>query len=665
MRPWCFLNRVGAALIAMALALVTSAAMAQAPSVAAPIGGPIDAASTATPRNFSLDGDVAGPSGEPVAGLIVRAVSDSGVAYRTLSHGDGSFRFDALAAGGYRIQPASMDGSGMGAPLKVSVGATQTNRIALVLDETPATGRIVGTLSTPVADAGGFLLAFISALRELDGEVAFAGAAVVFENDAPFAIDHLLPGTYRVRIDGIVFGLPFVGGPVITEFFEDVETFEQATDVVVPSAGDSVPLAIDFGPVLDRAVSGRVVDAAGIGLNGITVSLLDATSQTPVASTITSGEGAYSFDAASRDTFLVFATDPQDQFADAWFPGVADVADATLIDLTDGDATQVDVTLQPLLDTGRIEGAITSSYGLDALTFVEVTALTLVDGEWVEVASVPADAFSGAFAIGRLPAATYRLRATVFDLAFGLPTEVFFDNAASIDTATDIVVEEAGLIEGLMFAISPPAEFAISGAVTDELGAPLAGIEVSAIEQPLNLTRAVAVTDVNGVYELAPLAPGAFGVLFRDPDAAFVAEYYIDAPAIGSATPVVIENADVGGIDAQLAAEVVLGASAGGTVTAAPDPAGFAFVVVDALRRDDTDTFVSVASVFVTGPQETVWSLDSLPAGDYIFAATSIDFTGAVRQQFFDGVATQDEATVLTLDEDGTLTGIDFNFESL
>ncbi|MEO1573712.1 MAG: carboxypeptidase-like regulatory domain-containing protein, partial [Pseudomonadota bacterium] len=531
--------------VVFTLFLAVLAAAAHAQRAVGPATPLVPVTGEASERTYALNGRVLGPDGQPVAGVRVLAESENQQQFATLSESLGNYRFEALPAGAYRIRVSDPSIQTVSSPLKTSVGSGGSNRADVVLDATPNTGRLVGTLNSPLADQGGFLFGFVSALRDVDGSFEFAGASVVFESGGEFAIDHLVPGAYRVRIDGLILAGPLFGGPVFTEFFDDAATVESAMDVIVPAAGDSAAISINFGPILDRRIAGIVRDESGMAAAGVTLSLLDPEGAGAAVSVASDTDGAFSFDAVTRAGFVLAANDPQDRFSDAFFPGVSAFEDATVIDVTDGDATALEFTLTPLNDTARIQGVVSDSYGLDELAFVQLDALALQAGVWVSRSQASADPVTGAFELGRLPADTYRLRATVFDLILGLSEEVFFDGAATIDGATDIVLGDGEVIDGIQFALGPPAQFGISGVVTDDLGVPIAGVAVSALELPLSQPRATVATNADGVYTLAPLAPGAFAVQFSDPSGAFDTEFFPDADTIGSAVPVEITDANI------------------------------------------------------------------------------------------------------------------------
>ncbi|MEM6639953.1 MAG: carboxypeptidase-like regulatory domain-containing protein [Pseudomonadota bacterium] len=649
-----------ALLLAISLYGGAPGALAQTSAVGA-LDSP--AAQIATTRTYALTGRLTSPTGAPLAGARVRAVGSgraSGAV--TVSESDGRFRFDGLAAGAYRVELAEPADMLSASPVKVAVGSGLANRTDIVLDDEPVPGQLVGTVASSIPDQSGLFFAFVSALRELEGEYEFAGAAFVAEDNGAFAIPDLLPGTYRVRIDGLFFGAPTIGGPVFTEFFEDADTVELATDIVVPAGADSVPVAVNIGPVLDRQLAGTVSDSDGDAASGVTVSLIDPDSNATVGATQSGADGRYEFGAVARGSFIVSATDTQDRFEDTFFPGVSSVADAVPVDVSVGSELSVDFTLAPLTDTAVIEGVITLSYGPDPLVFGQVGAFRQIDDEWVLTGESIMDGATGGFRIERLPAGVYRLQATLIDAVFGLPTEAFFDGADSLETATDIPLSDGEVLDGIVFAAGAPAEFAIAGTVTDSVGVPLEGITVTAIEQPFGQTRATAQTDSSGAYSLAPLAPGSFAVQFRDPTGAFATEFFDDADSSAQSQPIAVDSSDVTGVDAQLDAVPPPSTGAASGLVTPRQSTGFAFVFIDAQRRDDSGDFVSVGTALVLDDEPAPWRIANLPPGEYRFFAADIGGGGDQIEQYFDGVTAAEDATIVSIDVD-EVPDINFTFE--
>ena len=102
----------------------------------------------------------------------------------------------------------------------------------------------------------------------------------------------------------------------------------------------------------------------------------------------------------------------------------------------------------------------------------------------------------------------------------------------------------------------------VSGRVTNEPGAPLEGISVSA--NSTSSAFAMAVTDADGRYTVAGLGTGSYRVWFSDARGrGYVAEYYDDASYSAATLIDVGFGTQIVGIDAVLA----LGASLSGRVT--------------------------------------------------------------------------------------------------
>jgi protocatechuate 3,4-dioxygenase beta subunit len=169
----------------------------------------------------SVEGEVVDESGQPVAGVSVRAEGGERWSWgqgRTLTRDDGRFVIEGVRPGPYRIL-ASRDawwGGELRAPgagddddhgVKTKVVAGQVARVRLVVEEQTGTiaGRVVDQNGSPITDA------FLDAERESESAAAAAGRArrtmrwswrrdpVLTETDGGFQIDKLTRGRYTVR----------------------------------------------------------------------------------------------------------------------------------------------------------------------------------------------------------------------------------------------------------------------------------------------------------------------------------------------------------------------------------------------------------------------------------------------------------------------------------
>ena len=99
-----------------------------------------------------------------------------------------------------------------------------------------------------------------------------------------------------------------------------------------------------------------------------------------------------------------------------------------------------------------------------------------------------------------------------------------------------------------MIVVVASNDGAIAGTVTDESGAPVAGIWVDACAESAPDLCNFGETDENGVYTIPNLAPGNYRVVIWDPF--YVVEFYDDAPTFEEAALVpVMGGQTTAGID--------------------------------------------------------------------------------------------------------------------
>jgi hypothetical protein len=208
--------------------------------------------------------------------------------------------------------------------------------------------------------------------------------------------------------------------------------------------------------------------------------------------------------------------------------------------------------------TGTVTGPDAAPLGL-----IHVLAYRVVDGE-PEPSNWPAagDDYTnlhGGYRIPGLPAGIYRVEFRTDYPAPPYATE-YYDNAASLNAATDIVVAENAIVAGINAQLAPRAS--LSGLVTNPEGQPPANpgdVFVLLYHDPANTgvwTHLQGVhIDASGAYTFTSLDPGVYRVGFFDagfPEL-YSAEYYDDATDLSVATNIVVTAGEhVTGINAQL-----------------------------------------------------------------------------------------------------------------
>jgi protocatechuate 3,4-dioxygenase beta subunit len=162
----------------------------------------------------------------------------------TRTGSDGTYAFDAVAAGKYTVSVGPPDGVARGQSQAVEVGASGTVR-ADFQGNAAGTKTVTGTVrrgGQPVADAS--VLAIDS--RGYDHMVTSAT-----DGQGSFEASGVLPGRVSVRV-------------------ETGDGASKTVTVTVPAEGEAAPVTIEFG---SATVHGRVVDHAGKPVSGAWVSV--------------------------------------------------------------------------------------------------------------------------------------------------------------------------------------------------------------------------------------------------------------------------------------------------------------------------------------------------------------------------------------------------------
>lgn len=278
-------------------------------------------------------------------------------------------------------------------------------------------------------------------------------------------------------------------------------------------------------------------------------------------------------------------------------------------------------------------------------------------------ASATVDGTTGAYSINDLSPGSYFV---VTESGF---VDEFYDNIP-VDSytnwraATPVVVTETGPVTSIDFDLQRGAT--ISGTVTDDMtDLPMefefVDFTVISTTDPDVQFNASALTNANGEYEIIVPATGTFKILAEI--FGFEPEYWDNKRDFASADPIVINSVDdvITGIDFSLSEETTAeGGRIMGNVTAPEmQPVPFAFV----FAFDVSDT--SIASLTLAGFAGE-YELSGLSAGNYVVYADQlldILFPPALEGEYYDNAKTSDQATVLTVGETDTLTGIDFSLE--
>ncbi len=546
--PTRHLSRLVAALAAGALTAGITLAAGMGPAQAA---------------NGTLSGTVTElGTGAPLGGVTVEAFcwSVTGtppgeVCGTTVTAANGSYSL-SLAPGIYKISyddwPAHArqfygGGTTIGDPSSAEVtvpsgGSVTGIDVALVLLQT-VSGTVTGT-GTPIGGIN------VTAYEHAAGPPPSwepAGDAVT-EIDGTYAL-HVPDGTYRV-------GFSDAHGPYQTLFYDGATTVEAADDVVVDADVADIDADLERGFPITGSVT---VD--GVDMPAVTVTAYQATAPgvwDAVKFTETGLDGRYAL-YLPNGTYRVSFQTWQGRFPTQFYPSADTIEQGADVVVAGAEVPGISAAIvSGPVDTGpAIRGTVTEADGGAPVAGVSVSTwrFEVAFGSWVQV-RVKQTGPDGTYAV-YVPEGTYRVGFT--DYANRYQPE-FYDGAATVEDADDVVQVTAGVtgIDADLVANS-----SISGVVTADPvpdlppGPPPTEVTAwtwdnSALDW-VSTTSAYAGPD--GRYQLF-VPDGTYRIGFRtDIDGFEQPLFYDGTDSVGQATDVVLDGADVTGINAHWVVE--------------------------------------------------------------------------------------------------------------
>ena len=394
-----------------------------------------------------------------------------------------------------------------------------------------ATAGISGTLT----DTNGAPLAGIMARAlEPDDYSYDRGAAWAFTDAAGnYSIRGLSAGDYRVLFSGMGFAAEFFDD--VPDRYDPYSTDMDATTLLSITNGETIG-DIDATLAASASVSGTVTGPGGLPLSGITI-WIEFSVDWYNDEAITDENGDYLVENLPPDPYTVRFTD----FAGDYLGTSTNVVLDAGTHLAD-----VDVTLDV---ASKISGTVLADADSSPLEGINVAAYQWTGLEWDRMRSADSDA-NGDFTIGGLVAGTYRVQ---FEDWNGNYLDEVYDNVASLDSGTDVVVGPEATVSNINASLATAAS--ISGTITDTNSNPLDYFRAEAYQW--NGAAWVAIrngfSDSEGAYAIRGLAAGTYRIWFSDGDNNYLAEAYDDAASLDAGTDVVVgAGGSETGIDAAL-----------------------------------------------------------------------------------------------------------------
>ena len=269
-----------------------------------------------------------------------------------------------------------------------------------------------------------------------------------------------------------------------------------------------------------------------------------------------------------------------------------------------------------LTAASHIAGTVTGPGGA-GLSGVSVSAYRQVPGTagWTMVDDVWASTdIDGTYDLGGLAAGTYRIG---FSTWSGEHLSEFWNDAASVESATDIVLGEDATVGGRNAELATASH--ITGTVTGPDNVGLANVDVSAYQRSAGRASGCrsacrTQTDSTGAYDVGGLKAGTYRIGFSTWSTGHIAEYWNDAASVETATDITVgPGATVAGKDAQLAE----GSHIIGTVTGT-DGSGLQGIGVMAYQKTAGSTsWTAVMGSSTSTNANGDYDLGGLKAGTY------------------------------------------------
>ncbi len=415
-----------------------------------------------------------------------------------------------------------------------SVTSTQTptavssTQLTVPVTLSPTIGAVAGTVRetgtlTPIA--GGLVALLAPADYSLVG-YANARANGTYSTVAP-------PGNYYVyALDPAGAHLAgFVGSP------NQVAVTGGTTTTVNPTLA---PAAGGFSGTVTETGTNTPIN------NVVVVSLSTGTGQ-PGAGGLTNGSGAYTVGPLPAGSRLGVFVDLAGAHATEFYNDSPGIAGALPISVSGATTTGINAALAPTAPPGGgaiIQGSVTDTVTNAGLGGVAVIALRAVD--FVLVGGTITGS-GGTYNLA-IPPGSYKL--AFFPLAGSHSMEWHAGQPPSGLGSATSVAAVAGA-PATVDADLDPSTGTAAGTVTEVgTGDPLADVWVIAISATGNVRAATTAAD--GGYSIAGLAPGAYRLRFVDPTDTHTAEWHLNAPDPGSATPTTVTGGQTTTTDAAL-----------------------------------------------------------------------------------------------------------------
>lgn len=478
----------------------------------------------------------------------------------------------------------------------------------------------------------------------------YNNTSINWENQT-FLASGLATSAYRIEYSVLHNDNHFLG------YYKNADSIDTANDipVVAGQTTENVDIMVGANPQWGR-IQGKITNSDGIPLYGIEVHGVTQGGMV-IRYATTDHNGNYEIPPLPSQTYQLFFRDPSENYGLQFYREQVGESNTPDILVPPGTTVEnINVQLQP---GNRLTGEVRMWDGTPIPLSTENVILNLVyvDGmsRWhfaVDLGSLKHtdSQATNRYDIGGLALGRYEL-------------ELFFDQ---LHTETITITNPGTTTHDLVVG---NAKGQIQGIVVDEIGEPLAGIEVKLYRmngnwQPeLNASGSDnwATTDHNGHYQFQ-VNPGVYLLLFEDPNQIYAFEYYGDAAQIELGQPITITAGAIITADqiilssgSQISGHIELfdGRPFGGNGWGAIFLAKYETQQWQLIRETVITTTSTPNFDITTG----VYSFGGLAAGQYQigFSHYHYDNGGELYEEFYDNVSFPQEPTTINLAVGGSI----------
>lgn len=435
------------------------------------------------------------------------AQTDGGGAY-SLVVPPGNYKLVAYDANAVFAPKFFRDASTFTAAETIAIAAQQTRAIDLVLER-------AAIISGSVLDADtGLPVSSITIFAyDLAGNVVTTAVTAI-------------GGDFQLRVPGGTYKIlaADLQQRYATAFMGDATSFELTPSLTISSQeSKTVQLRIKPG----AKIAGRVRGTAAVALPAITVSAynLDGTLR---GDTVSAADGLYTI-VLPKGEFKLAAYDPALAWAVQFYSQAATFDSATRVPAAPPAPTSA-------IDFSLARAAQVSGVATDSLTGIRLPNISVAAYDSAGMLlSMTATNASGQYSLA-LADGNYRLVA--FDNSLNYAS-AYAGGVASFEDEQPLAVS-APQAATVNFQLSRGVQ--VSGIVSDMAGLPVSGLLVSALDAKGNKVSSGLTS--SGRFTIV-LLPGSYRIGTSDPQHRYLPTYYERATTLGSARPIVVQDAPI------------------------------------------------------------------------------------------------------------------------